>query len=163
MAVNALSTFPPKFEQPSSSPDQSTIRKLVNIGRSYIKFYKEGVKATWSNYKEARVIKAKLKPGAFALEVLSRADYQLLRRSARDVRRLPAFGLILLVMGEFSPLLLTFTPGLLPATCMLPNQAQTRRKVLNQYVQSLPVKSSMNSLSEAVQSNDRSKLLNFSR
>ncbi|MCJ1310060.1 hypothetical protein MMC25_003721 [Agyrium rufum] len=63
--------------------------------------------------------------------LLTRAEYQLLRRSRRDIAKIPLFALILAVCGEFTPLVVLFLGlnGVVPVTCRVPAQ---ERKVLEQ-------------------------------
>jgi hypothetical protein len=61
---------------------------------------------------------------------MSRADFLLLHRSARDISRLPLFALMLVVCGEFTPLVVPFLSGVVPHTCRIPSQvAADRRRV----------------------------------
>lgn len=53
----------------------------------------------------------------------SRSTFQLLNRAAYDVRRMIPFSLILIVFGEFTPLLvLAFGNAVVPFTCRIPKQ-----------------------------------------
>lgn len=64
--------------------------------------------------------------------LLSRADYLLLQRSAHDMRRVPLFALILLVLGEYTPLVLYFATGLVPLTCRVPAQVLAARRKMEE-------------------------------
>jgi hypothetical protein len=55
---------------------------------------------------------------------ISRAQFQLLRRSDKDIIKLPIFGLILAVFGEWTPLIVLLFRGLVPGTCKIPAQEQ---------------------------------------
>lgn len=60
--------------------------------------------------------------------VLGRAQFQLVCRSARDVRRMIPFTLILIVCGEFTPLVVPiFGSAITPATCRVPSQVEKER------------------------------------
>jgi hypothetical protein len=65
-------------------------------------------------------------------EVMSRADFLLLHRSASDISRLPLFGLVMLVCGEFTPLVVPFLSGVVPQTCRIPRQAAADRRRVEQ-------------------------------
>jgi hypothetical protein len=54
----------------------------------------------------------------------TRAAALLERRTSHDLRRLPVFGLVLLVCGEFTPLVALAAPQLVPLTCRLPPQVR---------------------------------------
>ncbi len=69
-------------------------------------------------------------PDAVRANLLSRADYLLLHRARHDIVRLPLFALIVLIFGEWTPLLLFFGTGLIPLTCRIPKQILTDRRKL---------------------------------
>lgn len=54
----------------------------------------------------------------------------MLRRNAHDVRRVPAFALVLLVCGEFTPFVVLLATGIVPWTCRIPKQIDGDRAVL---------------------------------
>lgn len=59
---------------------------------------------------------------------MGRAQFQLVRRSARDVRRMIPFTLILIICGEFTPLVIPmFGSAITPATCRVPGQIAKER------------------------------------
>ncbi|KFY85963.1 hypothetical protein V500_07984 [Pseudogymnoascus sp. VKM F-4518 (FW-2643)] len=58
----------------------------------------------------------------------SRADYQLLLRSWHDIKRLPVFGLIFIVCGEFTPLIVFAVSRVVPYTCRVPKQIESDRE-----------------------------------
>lgn len=60
--------------------------------------------------------------------VVSRADFQLLERNARDIAKLPFFGLLIVLLGEWLPLLVPFIPNRVPGTCRIPKQVAGMRK-----------------------------------
>lgn len=54
---------------------------------------------------------------------INRADFQLVRRSAHDIRRMIPFSLVLLICGEFTPLIvLALGNAITPFACRLPQQ-----------------------------------------
>lgn len=62
---------------------------------------------------------------------LLRADYQLLNRVARDCHRLVPFGLLLLLCGELTPLIVVALGSLIvPGTCAIPAQAASEKRAL---------------------------------
>lgn len=59
---------------------------------------------------------------------MGRGQFQLVRRSARDIRRMIPFTLILIVCGEFTPLVIPiFGSAITPATCRVPSQIAKER------------------------------------
>ncbi|KXH41735.1 hypothetical protein CSIM01_06989 [Colletotrichum simmondsii] len=133
--VNAIaSSRPATLDLPEKKPDASKFGHLIQTGKAYIKFYKTGLKAVFSNRRHIQdVIRAKSTsvegfraPSVFTPGVIpkgfSRADWVLLWRVRHDVLRVPLFGLVLLVCGEFTPLIVIFVDGVVPYTCRLPRQ-----------------------------------------
>jgi hypothetical protein len=106
---------------------------LYSLGKSYITFYKTGLKNIWFNYKEYQKIKQRLGPfplnevvkysGKDGRPTISRREYQLCLRTQHDIRKLIPFGLILLICGEFTPLVvLALGSAVVPSTCRIPRQ-----------------------------------------
>ncbi|KAK2037407.1 hypothetical protein LZ31DRAFT_600522 [Colletotrichum somersetense] len=128
------STRPAPLDLPERKPDSSTIGHLFQTGKAYIKFYKTGLKAVFSNRRliqdaiadKTASVEGFRPPSVFAPGVIpkgfSRADWMLLWRVRHDVLRVPLFGLVLLVCGEFTPLIVIFVDGVVPYTCRLPQQ-----------------------------------------
>ena len=58
----------------------------------------------------------------------SRADYQLLLRTSRDLKKLPLFVIIFAVFFETSPLLILLFPKISPGTCVLPYHSKKGAK-----------------------------------
>ena len=99
-------------------------------------FYRTGLKNVWVNYRAARRIRARIKdeaPASTSLwklppSMLSRADFILMRRSEVDIKKIPVFSLVLLVCGEFTPLVVPFLGAIVPLTCRLPGQVTSDLK-----------------------------------
>jgi hypothetical protein len=137
------STRPPPLDLPNRSSFESVFPYLFNLGKSYIRFYKDGVKAVLAN---RRLLKEKLertpaddRPSIFRPHVVpktfSRADWVLMWRVRHDMLRLPFFGLMLLVIGEFTVFVVALVDGVVPYTCRIPRQiygalekAESRRR-----------------------------------
>ncbi|KAG6002957.1 hypothetical protein E4U21_002485 [Claviceps maximensis] len=124
------STRPPFLDVPSRSTSDSTFQYLFQLGKGYLRFYKDGLKAVLAN---RRLLKEKLektpsddrpsiwKPH-YVPKTFSRADWVLLWRVRHDMLRLPLFGLMLLVIGEFTALVVIYVDGVVPYTCRIPKQ-----------------------------------------
>ena len=137
------STRPPPLAVPDRSAFDSTFQYLFQLGKGYLKFYKDGLKATLTN---RRLLKEKLsrtpaddRPSVlrphYVPRTFSRADWVLLWRVRHDMLRLPLFGLMLIVIGEFTALVVIYVDGVVPYTCRIPKQvysgleaAERRRK-----------------------------------
>ncbi|KAH0559762.1 hypothetical protein GP486_003725, partial [Trichoglossum hirsutum] len=95
-------------------------------------FFKEGLRNVKKNYALSREItrtkatRGRLKE-AVEKGLLSRSDFQLLHRSAHDIKRVPIFALMLVVFGEFTPLVVVMVSGVVPWTCRIPKQILSDR------------------------------------
>ncbi|KAJ5886370.1 uncharacterized protein N7473_009044 [Penicillium subrubescens] len=160
--INApISTFPAIINipdpLPTSAPTPEKLKRLVAVGRAYLTFYKTGLKNVYHNYRASLPLRRELGLPAYLpvspprttkfesllIETpetkLGRGRFQLVRRSARDVQRMIPFTLILIICGEFTPLIVPiFGNAITPATCRVPGQvtkereAGSKRKVLAQ-------------------------------
>ena len=107
------------------------------MAKTHLTFYKTGFKGIISNYKAAQAMpnlgfrpltsSRKRVYEAALHNRISRADMQLLLRTRADYKTLPFFGLIFLVCGEFTPLLVPFLTSFVPPTLHLPKQIQKER------------------------------------
>jgi hypothetical protein len=144
-------TLPPPLDLPTRGSEAYPLY-LLRIGRAYGTFYKNGLKAVWHNHKAASALKKRIvadlnarKPNlasplsaskrwsAFRDEavlrgVVKRAEFQLLERNARDIGKLPFFGVLVLLFGEWLPLLVPFIPNRVPGTCRIPKQVRGMRE-----------------------------------
>ncbi|KAJ5594513.1 uncharacterized protein N7459_000721 [Penicillium hispanicum] len=153
--INApVSTFPadlnlpPSISASATTPDK--LQRYIALGRAYLTFYKTGLKNVFRNYRASLPLRARLGLPAYlpispprkisAPETnvanafrdqshhLGRGQFQLVRRSARDVRRMIPFTLILIVCGEFTPLIVPIVgSAITPATCRVPGQIDKER------------------------------------
>ena len=136
VALNPPSTTqPPSLTLPEKLPDLPRYRYYFRVGKAYGFFYKNGLKAIWTNYKLARALPDQIFSSGQARlyqavldGILSRADFQLIRRTRRDINKLPLFALIWLVCGEFTPLVVIFFTGAVPRTIWIPKQVQKARE-----------------------------------
>ena len=144
-------TLPPPLDLPTRGSEAYPIY-LYRKGRAYGTFYKNGLKNVWHNHKSASALKKRIvadlnarKPNlasplsaskrwsAFRDEavqrgVVKRAEFQLLERNARDIGKLPFFGFLVLIFGEWLPLLVPFMPNRVPGTCRIPKQVRGMRE-----------------------------------
>jgi len=131
-----VTTLPPPLVLPVRGPDQGTISYYYRFGSAYIAFYKTGFKNVWHNYKASRTLQRTVldaKCGgslqrAVHSGLLTRSDFQLLVRSWHDVKRIPAFALVFIACGEFTPLVVLFISGVVPRTCQIPKQVRGDRE-----------------------------------
>lgn len=134
---------PPPLTLPRRRDYESTPKYYFEMGKGYLKFYKDGLKNVLAS---RRLLREKLKrtpaddrPSIFrpnyVPRTFSRADWVLLWRVRHDMIRLPLFGLMLIVIGEFTVLVVAYVDHLVPYTCRIPTQifgalekAEQRRK-----------------------------------
>lgn len=127
------STLPAPLVLPTHDPDQGTFSYYFSLGRAYLTFYKTGLKAVYSNYQASRKITATLPPRttvpqAVTRGLLTRSDFQVLRRSRHDIARIPLFVLVFCICGEFTPLVVVFLSDVVPRTCKIPKQVARARE-----------------------------------
>lgn len=67
-------------------------------------------------------------PSPLPSAVLTRADFQLLKRNRHDMARVPLFGLLLLIFGEWLPLFIIFFTKVVPYPCRIPTQIRRERE-----------------------------------
>jgi hypothetical protein len=150
------STRPAELDLPAKIPNTVPFSQkaawVFSMGRGYLQFYKAGLKNVYHNYKASLSLRTTLGlprylptslppargrhgPSSAALVAqmeslsISRADFQLVRRSAHDIRRMLPFALVLLVCGEFTPIVvLALGNAVTPLACRLPNQNRATRE-----------------------------------
>ncbi|KAG6207798.1 hypothetical protein E4U35_000643 [Claviceps purpurea] len=124
------STRPPVLNVSDRSACKSTFEYIYQLGKGYLTFYKNGLQAVLAN---RRLLKDKLRktPAAdrpsiwkphYVPKTFSRADWVLLWRVRHDMLRLPFFGLMIFVIGEFTALVVIYVNGVVPYTCRIPKQ-----------------------------------------
>ncbi|KAL4951966.1 hypothetical protein BDW69DRAFT_185870 [Aspergillus filifer] len=129
---------------PPRSEHSSLFSWLLAQGRAYLAFYKTGLKNVYYNYRASLEVRRALgipsylptapdpkyfyKDGGNKTRT-SRATFQLVHRAAHDVRRMIPFTLILIVFGEFTPLLVLWLGNTItPFTCRIPKQLNDYRE-----------------------------------
>lgn len=128
------STRPPPLHVPERDPQSSLFSYLFSLGKAYTTFYKNGLKAILTNRRLlAEVDNTSAPPPALRGHATSvtqptRAAALLRERTRHDLARLPAFGLLVLICGEFTPLVVLAFPKLTPLTCRIPKQIAKLRE-----------------------------------
>ncbi|KNG47625.1 hypothetical protein TW65_05664 [Stemphylium lycopersici] len=120
------STYAPAISVPARKADQHVVKWLWSAGRAYVNFYKTGISHVRQTAKLAKELRSRAAqtPNKAMGEVLTRAEWQIVRRSRIDVLRLPAFGFLVLVLGEWLPLVVVYITPLIPEACRIPQQVQ---------------------------------------
>jgi hypothetical protein len=134
-----LSTQPAPLNLPTQDSQISTFAYYISLGKAYASFYKTGAKAIYTNFRSSQPIQSLIDskhsgsvPSAVAANALTRSDFQLLYRSWHDIKRVPLFGLVFIVCGEFTPLVVIALSGVVPWTCRIPKQINSDRKKLEE-------------------------------
>lgn len=131
------STVPPPLNLPTKG-NENVALYYFRIGRAYGSFYWVGIKAVWNNHKASKALQERVAKDAGAatfrsvptvkrLQLLNRSEFQLLERNNYDIGKLPLFGLLVCLFGEWLPLLVPFIPGAVPGTCRIPKQIRGMR------------------------------------
>lgn len=115
------STRPPPLDLPVRDESKSIFPHLFQLGKAYLSFYKNGLKAILANRRLLNSLPSS-NPSGEGTPRPTRAELLLRARVRHDVARLPLFGLMLLVCGEFTPLIVLLFPHLTPYTCRIPSQ-----------------------------------------
>ncbi|KAI0160145.1 hypothetical protein GGR57DRAFT_408324 [Xylariaceae sp. FL1272] len=124
-------TRPPPLNLPDRDPSKSRFSHLFAIGKAYSTFYKTGLKAVFTNRKLLRDGAIPTHQSSAQLQAKthpSRAFQLTSERTRHDYRRLPLFGLVVLICGEFTPLVVLAFPRITPYTCRIPKQQDVIRR-----------------------------------
>lgn len=113
------SDLEPKKEESKKLPMKTRIKQLWSTVKYLFRFYLDGVKQIWRNRTAVKEIKRQVRE--------TKRDYtweetQMIRTHSSDMLKLPFFLLILVTVEELLPLMVIYTPFLLPSTCILPSQ-----------------------------------------
>ncbi|KAK0713091.1 hypothetical protein B0T26DRAFT_753242 [Lasiosphaeria miniovina] len=115
------STRPPPLDVPVRAPETSTFSHLFSVGKAYLTFYKTGLGQIFTNMQLVRALPA---------ATTTRSHLLLRERFQHDIRRLPLFGLLMFVCGEFTPLVVLAVPSTVPYTCRIPAHASKLQRRL---------------------------------
>lgn len=113
-------TRPPSLVLPPSEPGIPSFSNLFARGKAYLRFYKTGLRNIYHNTRMVWSLDSN--GGPRGPDPGTRAALLLHRRWRHDIRRIPIFALVLLICGEFTPLVVLGIPRLAPYTCRIPRQ-----------------------------------------
>lgn len=113
------SELEPKKEGKKNLTIKSRIKNLWSTVKYLFRFYLDGVKQIWRNRASVKAVQQHVRE--------TKRDYtweemQMIRTHSSDMIKLPLFLLILVTVEELLPLMVIYTPFLLPSTCILPSQ-----------------------------------------
>jgi hypothetical protein len=138
----------PDEESDGSITLKSRASHLYKSGKVFISFYKTGFTNVWSNYKEYRRIRKKFSGVDIRRSIregsspgISRYEFQMYLRTRHDLGVLLPFGLLFLVCGEFTPLIvLAIGTAIVPYPCRIPQQVKKdTQNILIRIQQSWPL------------------------
>ncbi|KAH9858633.1 hypothetical protein C2E23DRAFT_799411 [Lenzites betulinus] len=95
--------------------------KLFHQAKELFKFYWNGIKLINTHRLRVREINARVKAGGAPL---SRREARFIANYRLDTLKLIPFALIIIIAEEAIPLVVIYTPFLLPSTCLLPSQKE---------------------------------------
>lgn len=122
--TRAIHASMPRFSEPKK--DENAPKTLMDRAQNMwsnikylFRFYLNGVKQIWRNRTTVREIHEDVRRTKrdFTWE-----EMQMIRTHAKDMIKLPLFVLILATVEELLPLMVIYTPFMLPSTCILPSQ-----------------------------------------
>lgn len=113
------SKLEPKKEESKNISIKSRVKNLWSTVKYLFRFYLNGVKQIWRNRDLVKAVQQHVRE--------TKRDYtweetQMIRTHSSDMLKLPLFLLILVTVEELLPLMVIYTPFLLPSTCILPSQ-----------------------------------------
>lgn len=124
MPTRTIHASMPRFSGPKKDDNlpQTLMDRAQNMWSNIkylFRFYLNGVKQIWRNRTTVREIHADVRR--------TKRDYtweemQMIRTHSKDMVKLPFFVLILATVEELLPLMVIYTPFMLPSTCILPSQ-----------------------------------------
>lgn len=124
-------TYAPALSVPDRRDGQNYASYLFSCGKAYLSFYKTGIGHTRQTLKFAKAIRARLAGQGKGISIdtagagiLSRSEWQVLRRSRRDLLRLPVMGFLVLALGEWLPLVVIYLTPVIPEQCRIPAQVE---------------------------------------
>ncbi|KAI9827642.1 MAG: hypothetical protein M1819_006931 [Sarea resinae] len=141
-------TLPPPLVINERGPQESLISFAFKRGKSYLTFYKTGLRHLVTNFQASRKVWASVKESgrtsesssagskwellyrAVVARRITRSEFQLLYRTRHDISRVPAFALLFLICGEFTPLVVIYVSQIVPWTCRIPAQVRKEREAL---------------------------------
>ncbi|KAF2278465.1 uncharacterized protein EI97DRAFT_431683 [Westerdykella ornata] len=130
-------TYPAPIDVPARGPNQGFVNYIFNAGKAYLAFYKTGMKNLWAMRQLSKTLRERQRNAMNGVQagetvptadgdvsdiVLTRAEWQTVRRSRVDMMRACVFVPIFVVFGEWTPFLVPFLMPIVPETCRLPGQ-----------------------------------------
>ncbi|KAJ3076020.1 hypothetical protein HDU98_005969 [Podochytrium sp. JEL0797] len=113
---------------PTDTSLTGKITEFVAASKAMASLYYNGTKQLYRNSKEASaLIVARRGSEAKGLTPASwtRDQFLMVQQTSLDMKKLPPFLILVLILPESIPFILTFSPSMIPSTCVSPAQKQT--------------------------------------
>ncbi|PWN20770.1 hypothetical protein BCV69DRAFT_282991 [Microstroma glucosiphilum] len=104
----------------------SRVKGIYTQLKFLFQFYLNGVKQIWRDRKRVIAIREACQVEGGRQQTW--AEARLMRTHSKDLKKLPLFLAILLILEEVLPLVVIYAPFLLPSTCILPSQTAKIRQ-----------------------------------
>ncbi|UZJ55958.1 hypothetical protein CBS101457_005278 [Exobasidium rhododendri] len=117
--------------QGGKEPPKTIMQKIKGLWANLkylFKFYYQGVKQIWFDRKIVAELRKKIaERESTGGEGIRWIEQAIIAQHKADLRKLPLFLAILLILEEILPLVVIYAPSLLPSTCVLPSQRTKMR------------------------------------
>jgi hypothetical protein len=119
-------TYAPPFDLVIPELTKIKFKFAMTAAKAIFIFFKEGARRVWASSRKAKEYRKRVKeakksdPNVTAVEVLTRAEWQLMRRSRADLLRLIPFVPMAWILGEWLVLLWPIMTRIFPEPCRLP-------------------------------------------
>lgn len=114
-----------------AAPRKTILQRIKSLWatiRYLFKFYYEGTKQIWKDRTMVKSMRLELaERKAKTGEGIRWKENAIIKQHESDLKKLPLFLAILLILEEVLPLLVIYAPSLLPSTCVLPSQSAKMR------------------------------------
>ena len=129
-------TRPPPLTLPTRQPEQAAYQYYYSLGKAFLTFYKTAFKNLYANYQHTRTLNSRLSAQtpeeALHKGNLTRAEWLLMKRTRADLLRIPAFGLVFAICGEFTPFVVLAMSHVVPRSLWIPKQVEKARRQLEE-------------------------------
>ena len=146
--LNPPSTvYPPPLKLPFWDPSKPHYKNYFELGKAYLFFYKAGFKQIKANINLIRFHSTlptlgRKRDNVAAVKAgrVTRSEYRVHQSMQDDMSKLPLFGLLFCITGEFTPLLVPFLSVIVPKTLWLPTQVEKARRKAKERVRRISPK-----------------------
>ena len=134
--------YPPPLNVPFWDASKPHYKNYYELGKAYLKFYKTGFYQIKDNVNLVRFHIAlptlgRKRDTVAALKAgkVSRSEHRVHQSAQSDLSKLPLFGLLFCITGEFTPLFVPFLSAIVPRTLWLPIQQEKAQRKARERVE----------------------------